>query len=87
MKIDDRIVKVRVDKTPRSDGLPVYPWSFLKNTPPQPCVFDSYRGTIGFDIFPFAITTRVSASAEVFLKVYESMDDSDEGQGPRSDRG
>ena len=87
-KIDDRIVKVKVDKTKRDDGLSVYPWSFLKNTPPPtPCAFDSYRGTVGFDVFPFAITTRVYASSEVFLKVYESLDDTDEGQGPRGDCG
>lgn len=85
MKIDDRIVKVKVDKTKRDDGLSVYPWSFLKNTPPLFCAFDSYRGTIGFDVFPFAITTRVSASSEVFIKVYESVDDSDEREGTRGD--
>ena len=53
------------------DGLSVYPWNILPFTPPHPCAFDSYRGTIGFDIFPFAVTTRISASSEVFLKVYE----------------
>ncbi len=85
MKIDDRIVKVKVDKARRSDGLPSYPWNILKNTPPLPCVFDSYRGTVGFDVFPFAVTTRISASSEVFLKIYEDVDDTDEGEGPRSD--
>lgn len=47
--------------------------------PPRNCAFDSYRGTVGFDIFPFAVTTRISASQQVFIKVYEDMDDSDEG--------
>ena len=47
--------------------------------PPLPCVFDSYRGTIGFDVFPFAVTTRIAASSEVFIKVYEDMDDPGKG--------
>lgn len=80
-KIDDRIVKVKVNREKRDDGLSIYPYNFLGSTPPCPCVFDSYRGTIGFDVFPFAITTRVDGAAEVFLKVYESVDDSDEGKG------
>lgn len=83
--MDERIIKVKVPREKRTDGLSVYPYNFLPFTPPQPCVFDSYRGTVGFDIFPFAVTTRISAAAEVFLKVYEDMDDTQEGQGPRSD--
>lgn len=79
--LDERIVKVRFPREKRTDGLSIYPWSFLPFTPPRPCVFDSYRGTIGFDIFPFAVTTRIAASAEVFLKVYEDMDAPDEGKG------
>lgn len=47
--------------------------------PPSECVFDSYRGTVGFDIYPFAITTRVDAANEVYLKVYE--EDSDKCDG------
>ena len=77
--MDERIVKVKFPREKRDDGLSVYPWNILPFTPPQPCVFDSYRGTIGFDIFPFAVTTRISASAEVFLKVYEDMDDPAQG--------
>jgi hypothetical protein len=84
--MDERIIKVRFPKEKRADGLSVYPYSFLPYTPPRDCVFDSYRGTVGFDVFPFALTTRVAASAEVFLKVYEDLDDSDEGKGSRSDR-
>ena len=79
--MDDRIIKVKFSRTKRKDGLSVYPWNILPHTPPRPCVFDSYRGTIGFDVFPFAVTTRISASAEVFLKVYEDMDDPGEGKG------
>ena len=77
--IDDRILKVSFPRDKRDDGLPVYPYNFIPYTPPRQCIFDSYRGTIGFDIFPFAVTTRISASSEVFLKVYEDMDDTDEG--------
>lgn len=69
-KIDDRIIKIPVDREP-PQGFTKYPWCALRHTPPQDCVFDSYRGTVGFDIFPFAITTKISAAAEVFLKVYE----------------
>lgn len=73
-RIDDRIIKVAVNREKRADGLSVYPWSMLPDTPPCECAFDSYRGTIGFDIFPFAVTTRISASSEVFIKVYEETD-------------
>lgn len=61
-------------------GFPYIPIRSYLLPPPQPCVFDSYRGTIGFDVFPFAITTRIAASAEVFLKVYEE-------QAPDADNG
>lgn len=84
MKMDDRIIKVKFSRDKRTDGLSVYPWNILKHTPARDCVFDSYRGTIGFDIFPFAVITRISASSEVFLKVYENMDDPDERERPRS---
>lgn len=70
MKIDQRILKIPVDESV-PEGFSKFPWAALRHTPPQNCVFDSYRGTVGFDIFPFAITTRISAAAEVFLKVYE----------------
>ena len=79
--MDDRIIKVRFPKDKRDDGLSIYPWNFLPSLPAEPCAFDSYRGTIGFDVFPFAVTTRISASQEVFIQVYEDMDDSDEGEG------
>lgn len=84
--MDDRIIKVKFPRNKRNDGLSVYPWNILPYTPPLPCAFDSYRGTIGFDVFPFAVTTRISASQEVFIKVYEDMDDSGEGEGSRSHR-
>lgn len=74
MKIDQRILKLPAPKGKRSDGLPIYPFNFLPNTPPRSCVFDSYRGTVGFDIFPFAVTTRISSASEIFLKVYEETD-------------
>ena len=79
--MDERILKTKFPREKRSDGLSVYPYSFLPYTPPLPCAFDSYRGTIGFDIFPFSVTTRISASKQVFIKVYEDMDDPVEGQG------
>ena len=57
----------------------------LKIPPPRDCVFDSYHGTIGIDIYPFAVTTRVSASTQIFLKVYEDMDDPDKRKRMRGD--
>lgn len=84
--MDARILKIRFPKDKRSDGLSIYPWNFLPFAPPPcPCVFDSYRGTVGFDIFPFAVTTRISASSEVFLKVYEDMDNPGKGEGMGDD--
>lgn len=77
--MDERILKIRFPREKRSDGLSVYPWNFLPYAPPGDCAFDSYRGTVGFDIFPFAVTTRISASQEVFIKVYEDMDDTGQG--------
>lgn len=70
-RIDDRIIKIKVDKTKRSDGLPIYPYNLLSNLPYCECAFDSYRGTIGFDVFPFSVTTRIIASNQVYVKVYE----------------
>lgn len=70
MRIDESIIKARTEKAV-PEGYPLYPYCIIPSLPPRDCVFDSYRGTIGFDMFPFAITTRISASSEVFLKVYE----------------
>lgn len=78
--MDDRYLKVKAPRV-KYGNLPILPYSFLPYLPPQPCVFDAYRGTIGFDIFPFAITTRISAADEVFLKVYEDLDDPGQRQG------
>lgn len=70
MRIDDRILKIpRTRDVP--EGWTLYPWCAIRYLPQESCVFDSYRGTIGFDLFPFAITTKVSAAAEVFLWLYE----------------
>lgn len=73
--MDERILKIKFPREKRSDGLSVYPWNFLPYAPPRNCAFDSYRGTVGFDIFPFAVTTRIAASQEVFIKVYEDGED------------
>ena len=70
MKINDATIKKPVNREKRV-GIPIYPYNFLSSLPDCECVFDSYRGTIGFDVFPFAITTKVSSACEVFLKVYE----------------
>jgi hypothetical protein len=80
MKIDDTILKVRFTRN-RIEGILNYPYIFLPHTPSRPCVFDSFHGTIGFYIFPFAVTTRINASNQVFLKVYEDVDDPAQGQG------
>ena len=70
-RIDDRIIKAPVNKERRADGLEVHPFNFLANTPPRDCVFDSFHGTIGLDVFPFSVTTRINACNQIFLKVYE----------------
>lgn len=71
--MDERIMKIPF-KRERTEGYPLYPYCFLRHTPPQECVFDSWRGTVGFDIFPFAVTTRIASAAEVYLKVYEEQE-------------
>jgi len=71
--MDKRIIKVKVPKERNADGR-IYPYNILPYTPPRNCVFDSFHGTIGFDVFPFAVTTRIVASNQVFLKVYEDED-------------
>ena len=68
--IDETIIKVRVPEE-RRGGYSLYPYNILPLLPDRDCVFDSYRGTIGFELFPFAITTKISSAAEVFLKVYD----------------
>ena len=78
--MDKRILKVHgVPKGDRDDGLPKHPFNFLPYAPPCDCVFDTYHCTIGIDIYPFAVTTRVDASNQIFLKVYE--EDSDKCNG------
>ena len=70
MKIDDRIIKVKL--TPPPEGFGKFPWACLPGLPLTDCFFDSWRGTVGFDVLPFAVTTRISASAEQFLmEVYD----------------
>lgn len=41
-------------------------------------MFDSWHGTIGFDVFPFSLNTRTNMSNQVYLLTYEDMDDTDE---------
>ena len=78
--IDDRILKVERKKESR--GGQIYPYNILPLLPDRSCVFDSFHGTIGLDIYPFAVTTRINASNQIFVKVYEDMDDTDEGERP-----
>lgn len=85
--MDERIIKVSYNNKARlADELPIHPYCILPYTPASECVFDSRHGTIGFDIFPFAVTTRIAAACEVYLKVYEDLDHTDEGQRSRGDR-
>ena len=69
MMIDQRIIKVRIT----SKG--GYPFNMLESTPSLDCVFDSFHGTVWIDVYPFAVTTRVSACNQIFLKVYEDETD------------
>lgn len=70
MRIDERILKVRTEKAV-PEGYPLYPYCIIPFLPPRDCVFDSFRGTIGLDVYPFSVTTRIAASNQIFLKVYE----------------
>lgn len=70
-KIDDRIMKIGKDKLNRGG----YPFNVMGSLPDRNCVFDSFHGTVGFDIYPFSVTTRISASNQIFLKIYEEDGD------------
>ena len=72
MKLNDEIIKVRKDY--HTGGVAKYPYNILPFLPDTNCAFDSYRGTVGFDIFPFSVTTRISSSNQVFIKIYEETD-------------
>lgn len=69
--VDGRILKV---KCPKAEGWRLLP--FLPLLPEEECVFDFFHGTIGFDVFPFSVTTRVNHSNQIFIKVYEDVPDS-----------
>lgn len=32
--MDERIIKVKFSREKRGDGLSIYPWNFIKHTPP-----------------------------------------------------
>ena len=74
-RVDDRILKVSVEKRAPAGAPGIYPWNILRDLPDRDCVFDSFRGTIGLDVYPFSVTTRVNASNQIFLKVYEEDSD------------
>ena len=78
-RIDSRVIKVKL--TPPLWDYGLYPWTILPNLPIVDCFFDSYRGTVGFDVLPFAVTTRISASSQQFLmEVIEDGEDSSNTQ-------
>ena len=67
MRINESIVKV---KAPHESAAPqIYPYNILALLPPVDCVFDSFHGTVGFDVYPFAVTTRINSSNQIFLTV------------------
>lgn len=74
-RVDDSILKVSVRKEAPAGAPGIYPWNILLDLPDRDCVFDSFRGTIGFDVYPFSVTTRVNASNQIFVKVYEEDSD------------
>lgn len=72
--IDSRILKVK--STTYQCDYGKYPWTIIPSLPIEDCFFDSYRGTVGFDVLPFAVTTRISASCQQFLmEVIEDGED------------
>lgn len=75
LELDDRILKVSVEKRIPEGAPGIYPWNILAALPDRDCVFDSFRGTVGLDVYPFSVTTRVNASNQIFLKVYEGDSD------------
>jgi hypothetical protein len=65
-------MKIKVSKRKdKKDDWVGYPYNVLGNLPDCDCVFDSYHGGVGIDIFPYALNTRINASNQVFLKIYE----------------
>ena len=47
------------------------PYDILPYLPDEDCFFDSRHWVVGVDILPFALTTRINANYQQFLKVYE----------------
>ena len=50
---------------------PSSPYDILPYLPDEDCFFDSRHLVVGIDILPFALTTRINANCQQFLKVYE----------------
>lgn len=52
------------------------PMLIIPYLPKEDCFFDSRHWTYALtsEIFPFSVTTRISANNQQFLKIYESVD-------------
>lgn len=49
----------------------ISPYDILPYLPDCECFFDSRHWVAGVDIIPFAVTTRIAANCQQYLKVYE----------------
>lgn len=67
--------KIKVLKKKGSEKWVGYPYNVLCFLPDCDCIFDSYHGTVGTDIFPFSLNTRTFVANQVYLKQYEDSAD------------
>lgn len=47
---------------------PISPYDIAPYLPDEECFFDSRHWVVGIDIFPFALTTRIAANCQQYLK-------------------
>lgn len=49
----------------------ISPFDILPYLPEGDCFFDSRHWIVGIDILPFALTTRIAANCQQYLKIDE----------------
>lgn len=64
-------LKCPIKKKKGEGKKPSSPYDILPYLPDEDCFFDSRHWVVGIDILPFAVTTRINANYQQFLKVYE----------------
>lgn len=67
-------MKILKLKCPTGEGMngkkPIGPYDILPYLPDTDCFFDSRHWIVGIDILPFAVTTKISANCQQYLKEY-----------------